>query len=182
MKKNLDWDHGERMRNIIIFILLLLNACSPSETSMSFDQMVEKTISKFRSPVIRVGELKRKLESKKKLLLLDAREIEEVNTSTIPGAIMVGHRSFDLEKVKQMLGPTSDSKEIIVYCSIGYRSGEIADRLLDEGYTVYNLFGGIFDWVNQGNQVIDQNKLMTNKIHTYNQSWSQWVYKGEKVF
>jgi len=36
------------------------------------------------------------------------------------------------------------------------------------GYTnVSNLYGGIFEWVNQGNNVVDDNNRITPKVHAY---------------
>tara|TARA_B100000768_G_C11171243_1_gene328804 strand:+ start:178 stop:360 length:183 start_codon:yes stop_codon:yes gene_type:complete len=43
---------------------------------------------------------------------------------------------------------------IIVYCTIGYRSEKISEELKLKGYKyVYNLYGGIIQWVNKGNKV-----------------------------
>lgn len=73
--------------------------------------------------------------------------------------------------------------EIIVYCSIGKRSEKITQKLTKAGYSnVSNLYGGIFEWVNQGNNVVDLNNKNTNKVHAYSRFWGHWLDKGEKVF
>jgi predicted sulfurtransferase len=70
-----------------------------------------------------------------------------------------------------------------VYCSIGKRSESITQKLSKAGYgNVSNLYGGIFEWVNQGNGVVDVNNKQTNKIHAYGKFWGQWLHKGEKVY
>lgn len=66
-------------------------------------------------------------------------------------------------------------KKIVVYCSIGYRSEKIAERIQAMGYEVSNLYGSIFEWVNQGNQIVDNTGKETKELHTYNRKWSKWV-------
>ena len=45
-----------------------------------------------------------------------------------------------------------------MYCSIGKRSEKVTQKLKKAGYNnVSNLYGGIFEWVNQGNEVVDTN-------------------------
>jgi len=44
--------------------------------------------------------------------------------------------------------------------------------LVKAGYTnVSNLSGGIFEWVNQGSNVVDDNKRITLKVHAYGSFW-----------
>jgi len=48
------------------------------------------------------------------------------------------------------------------------------------GYkNVYNLYGSIFEWVNDGNEVVDKNNKPTDEVHTYNKKWSKWVEEGK---
>lgn len=46
---------------------------------------------------------------------------------------------------------------------------------MEAGYIqVYNLYGGIFEWVNEGHPVFnDQGE--TDKIHAYNKLWGMWL-------
>ena len=51
------------------------------------------------------------------------------------------------------------------------------------GYTkVYNLYGGIFDWKNQSQIVVNHLNLPTDSVHTYSKVWSIWLHKGIKVY
>ena len=73
--------------------------------------------------------------------------------------------------------------EIIVYCSIGKRSEQITQKLDKAGYSnVSNLYGGIFEWVNQGGEVVDVNNKRTNRVDAHGRFWGQWLDKGEKVY
>ena len=40
---------------------------------------------------------------------------------------------------------------------------------------VYNLYGSIFEWANEGLPLVDNNGYDTNAVHTWNKRWSQWV-------
>lgn len=112
-------------------------------------------------------------------IFLDAREKKEYNVSHIKNAVYVGYDNFNMTAVKNMAKGT----EIIVYCSIGKRSEKITQKLNKAGYNnVSNLYGGIFEWVNQGNEVVDVNNKGTNKVHAYGRFWGQWLDKGEKVY
>ena len=114
-------------------------------------------------------------------VLLDSREIKEYKTSHLKGAVCVGYDHFDLDAVKKMYPNKNDT--IVVYCSLGIRSETVANKLQKAGYThVYNLYGGIFEWKNKNQQVIDSTQNITEKIHTFNKDWSKWLKKGEKVY
>ena len=117
--------------------------------------------------------------NRKNAIFLDSREKEEYNVSHIRNGIYVGYDNFDLSALKNV----AKEAEIIVYCSIGKRSEKITQKLNKAGYTnVSNLYGGIFEWVNQGNEVVDVNNKSTNKVHAYGKFWGQWLDKGEKVY
>ena len=77
----------------------------------------------------------------------------------------------------------SKDATIIVYCSVGYRSEKITKKLNKMGYkNVSNLYGGIFEWVNQGHKVYDDKNNNTLKVHTYNKRWSKWLRRGVKIY
>ena len=117
--------------------------------------------------------------ARKNATFLDARELREYEVSHIENAIYAGYNFFNLEAINKI----AKDNEIIVYCSIGKRSEDITRRLIKEGFTnVSNLYGGIFEWVNQGNIVVDCNNQSTSRIHVYGRLWGRWLYKGEKVY
>jgi rhodanese-related sulfurtransferase len=116
---------------------------------------------------------------RKNALFIDAREKKEYDLSHIRNGVYVGYDDFDLAAVKNV----AKGVEIIVYCSIGKRSEKITQRLKKAGYNnVSNLYGGIFEWVNQGNEVVDANNKRTSKVHVYGRLWGLWLDKGEKVY
>lgn len=135
--------------------------------NVDFDKKVDQYIS-FSAPVIDVKEA---FKNKSSYIFLDAREASEYNISHIKDALFVGYDNFDKNKLKNI----PKDQPIIVYCSIGYRSEKIAVKLRKSGFQkVYNLYGSIFEWVNQGHPVYSHDKEV-KKVHTYNKKWSKWM-------
>ena len=72
---------------------------------------------------------------------------------------------------------------MVVYCTVGYRSERIGEKLQKMGFQdVHNLYGGITEWVNQGHKVVDPEGNETPKVHTYSKDWGKWLKEGEKVW
>lgn len=117
--------------------------------------------------------------AKATVLFLDTRSKDEYNISHIEGARLIEYPHFSLHAV----GDLSKEQPLIVYCSIGKRSGEIGEKLLSAGFThVKNLYGGLFEWINQGYGVVDAEGRETDQVHTYSQSWGNWLKRGKKVY
>ncbi|KPQ09558.1 MAG: Rhodanese-related sulfurtransferase, partial [Algoriphagus marincola HL-49] len=64
---------------------------------------------------------------------------------------------------------------------VGARSQDIGKKLVQKGFSVVNLYGGIFQWVNDELPVYDS-LGQTKKVHAYNRAWGVWLNKGEKVY
>ncbi len=110
--------------------------------------------------------------TRKESVILDARETAEFDVSHIEGALQIGYDTPDFNILKDLPLDT----EIVVYCSIGYRSEKIGEKLQERGYTnVSNLYGGIFEWSNREYELVDTNGQKTNIVHTYSRRWSKWV-------
>jgi rhodanese-related sulfurtransferase len=127
-------------------------------------------------PLLSVEELK--TLHKQSIYLLDTREEEEFKVSHLKNARHIGYFWFDMRKVYDI--PLN--AKIILYCSVGFRSEKISRKLIDAGYkNVFNLYGGLFEWVNQGNPVYTSIGVQTAEIHTFNEEWARWVNRGTKV-
>lgn len=73
--------------------------------------------------------------------IIDVREAEEVAEGKIPGAVniplgLIEFRKQDLDR----------SKEYIMVCRSGGRSGRAAEYLESQGYHVVNMTGGMLAW------------------------------------
>ena len=119
------------------------------------------------------------VEVNENILFVDAREKNEYKVSHLKDAVWVGYDRLNLKPIQKV----DRNKEIIVYCSVGYRSEKVAEKLKAEGFTnVKNLYGGIFEWVNKGNTIYNMDGDSTKKIHAYNKVWGIWLSKGEKMY
>lgn len=88
-------------------------------------------------------------------------------------------KTFSLDKVKNI----KKNQLLIVYCSIGKRSEEVTLILKKAGYTnVKNLYGGIFEWVNQGYPVYNNKNIVTHSVHAFGHFWGKYLNKGVKVY
>lgn len=104
--------------------------------------------------------------------LLDARAPAEFRVSHIQGATRIDPDSPS--GAMAALGePNSDP--IVVYCSVGWRSGDIADRLRQRGFSgARNLEGGIFAWANEGRPVY-RGRTRVQQVHPYDETWGQML-------
>mgnify|MGYP005995345307 CR=1 FL=1 len=163
------------MKKLILFFLLI----SLSSFSQKNLKQLLKKYNTESVPYISVNDLKKETE---KVILLDSREPKEFKVSHLKNATCVGYDNFDLNKTIQKL-PSNKNTKIVVYCSLGIRSEDIAEKLKKAGYkNVYNLYGGIFEWKNQDNTVVNSKNKPTKKVHTFNKDWSKWLLKGEKIY
>ncbi len=162
------------MRCFWIFLIFISNWVFGQSQSTSYDTMLKTMLSRS-VPIISATEL----NQTKNAIILDTRQKVEFNVSHIKGAQWVGYEEFNAKKMRNVAKNTP----IIVYCSVGYRSEKIGEKLLAMGYkNVKNLWGGIFDWVNDGQILTDNTNQPTTKVHGYSPTWGVWLTKGEKVF
>ena len=128
-------------------------------------------------PLINPHELSRHIKDQA-FVILDTRKKQEFEVSHLSNALWVGYGEFSLDKVRTI----SKEQPIVVYCSLGIRSDRIAEKLRRSGYQkVYNLYGGIFYWINEGKQVY-RGPSETEEIHPFNSLWGKWLAKGNKVY
>jgi rhodanese-related sulfurtransferase len=160
---------------------VLSSACSqnqpldkPRTKQPDFGKKIDGLIS-FTVPLMSVNEL---LNNKDKFIIFDAREKAEFDVSHIPDAIYLGYSDFNADNIKNI----PKEKNIVIYCSIGYRSEKIGEKMLRLGYkNVYNLYGSIFEWANEKYPLVSSNGKTTYTIHSYNKSWSKWVTNEEII-
>lgn len=161
------------LKKCLLLLSVLLLSSSTWAQSLAFKTLL-KGLYDNDFPVITIKEI----DLLDNPVFLDTREREEFEVSHIQKAKWVGYETFDLNKVKNL----DKYQVVIVYCSIGARSENIGKKLQKAGFNnVYNLYGGIFHWVNEGNPVYSKDGK-TEKIHAYNRSWGIWLTNGQKVY
>ncbi|MDZ7741851.1 MAG: rhodanese-like domain-containing protein [Bacteroidota bacterium] len=164
----------KQMLILIVSLSLLSAAFGQAEYYEQLNNLYRKSV-----PFIDATELKEKIENEEKVYLLDTRPFEEFKVSHLEGARQVGYESFRIREVKDI----PEDATIVVYCSLGIRSEEVGEKLIEKGFeNVFNLYGGMFEWYYQECPVVDMNNKETDKIHAYNADWARWLRKGEAVY
>lgn len=101
--------------------------------------------------------------------LLDVRTPQEWDVSRLPAARRIDPGS---DPVVALAGVATDTP-IVTYCAVGYRSGQMADRLQKAGFTrVYNLEGSIFAWSNEERPLV-RDEVPVRQVHSYDQFWAK---------
>ena len=109
------------MKKKIIYILFLFSGILSAQESLS------ELLRKYNNesvPYISVQEL---AMPKTDAFLLDARELREYEVSHLKDAIHVGYDEFNLTNITKKLN--NKDQMIVVYCSLGIRSEDIAEQL-----------------------------------------------------
>lgn len=125
-------------------------------------------------PWISTSQLSDALSREPAPVLLDVRTQAEFDVSHIAGARRVEPGSdgagLDLPR----------DRPVVVYCSVGYRSARLGRSLLDQGYSVRNLAGGVFQWVNEGRALVDDGGK-TDLVHPYDATWGLLVEPAHRA-
>ena len=96
---------------------------------------------------------------------LDVRTSRERRVSLIEGAI--DRASFEAQR-EQLAG-----RPVIVYCTVGYRSGLVTRALRGEGAEAFNLAGGVLAWIHAGGSLVDGIEgEATRRVHVYGRRWN----------
>lgn len=106
-----------------------------------------------------------KLALKSDFILIDVRELHEVEMGIIPGAVAIPRGFLEL-KINALV--PDDQKEIILYCAGGNRSALSAKALQDMGYAnVLSMAGGYGKWQHEGFPVIQKKALSSLQMSRY---------------
>lgn len=166
----------EKKAFLLIALVLVALPCLQAQTA--YDKKLE-SLYKNTVSQIKPSEVKLKMDEGKQVVLLDTRSPEEYKVSHLPGAKFVDYKSFKSTDVIQI----DKDAEIVVYCTVGYRSERVGEKLMDMGFTnVKNLYGGIFQWANEKRPLLNNQNQPTDSVHTYSGSWSTWLQHGIKVY
>ena len=111
------------------------------------------------------------------VVILDARAEEEFAVSHLPAARLVGS---DADAASR-LAAEADAR-VVVYCSVGYRSAALVDRLRERGHAnAVNLEGSIFRWAGEGRPLY-RDGVRVEQVHPYDDRWGAllprtlWAY------
>lgn len=154
-------------------------AADATQPKMSaYDQML-RLLYKQTVPVVQPATLAATLRRQPAdVLLLDTRTPAEYRVSHLQGARLVDFDSFQIADFQAI----PRTQPVVVYCSVGARSEQIGAKLRALGFqNVHNLYGGIFQWVNDGLPVVNSQGPTTN-VHPYSALWRPWLRRGTAAY
>lgn len=152
----------------LVFLLMLVSSGSGGE--LTDEQKLERIndlYKKYRRSFPNVPDVSAEeliaMRKEKDVVLVDGREKKEQEVSMLPGAITSREFEENIEKYRD--------KTIVVYCTIGSRSGHYARDLIEKGLIAYNLRGSILAWIHAGQKLVSEGKE-TRRVHVYGRRWN----------
>lgn len=107
----------------------------------------------------------RTLAESTRVIWLDVRSARERRVSMLRGAI-------DRDTFER-LGDDGPRLPVVVYCTVGYRSGRATGELRARGIEAYNLAGGVLAWIHAGGALVDgRTGEDTHRVHVYGRRWN----------
>jgi sodium/bile acid cotransporter 7 len=147
---------------VIAFLAALWPMTASADPAL--DQRLEALIADVEEevgdvPAIRSDALRIAVASGAPPILLDVRSDQERAVSVLAGAVS------DADVI-------APGAEVVVYCTVGLRSGITARELRKRGVDALNLRGGILAWIADGGAVVDGNGAPTRRVHVYGRRWN----------
>lgn len=135
-----------------------------AEKRVKIDELYRGYKSKFPdAPEMTVETLKQRLTGTDPPVLVDVRGDEEREVSMIPGAIS----QEEFEKHPDRF----TGREVVTYCTIGYRSGRYTQKLVGKGWDAHNLRGSIVSWTHVEGE-LEHDGSPTRRVHVYGRAWN----------
>jgi len=159
----------------LIFSFVSFSLISMAQVNNWFYKQLLKNVYQPEVSLLSIEEFSKTTDQ---YYIIDTRSLAEYEVSHIAGSNFI---DFDAYQQYDYTDIGSD-QNILVYCSIGARSQDVAIHLSNIGFeNVYNLEGGIFEWINQDKEIVNKAGEKTKDIHTFSKAWGIWVNKGNKV-
>lgn len=130
----------------VVFMALLSTSWYAAAADKTPEQLVREAKAAIRE--VSVGEVKKMLDARENVILLDVRDRHEFEEGHIPGATNISRGSLEFKTVLQI--PDKNAR-IIVHCGQDHRSPLATRSLNDLGYrNAVNMIGGLKAWKEAG--------------------------------
>lgn len=157
-----------------IAVMACASPPSDAETERALDQLYSAwSVTAPGIPTIDAETLQTELKSATPPILVDAREPHEIAVSRLPGAIDVA--TFEQRRA------TLAGRKVVVYCTVGVRSGYLTKRLRGEGVEARNFRGSILAWTHLGGPLVGPDDQPTTDVHVYGKRWN-YAHSGYAPF
>lgn len=121
------------------------------------------------APQISTATLASRLAVGEQIVLLDVRSPAEFEVSHLRGAIRVDPTDHD----RALPAEVRAGAKVVAYCSVGWRSSELVEKLRLSGIEAENLEGSIFQWVAEDRPVYRGDEPVA-VVHPYSPAWA-WL-------
>jgi rhodanese-related sulfurtransferase len=139
------WEAAMIRKFAIMIIGLCFAACATQNYGSAVrtsDQMVKEAKASIKE--VSVNDVKRMIDNKDKIIILDVRDKEEFETGYIPGAINLSRGMLEF-KINTLI--PDKSATIVVYCGVDLRGPLATETLNEMGYkNAVNIDGGLKAW------------------------------------
>jgi len=142
---------NKRLGFFLVIIFFVLYSASLVH---AVDKTPEQVVSEAKASVgeVSIDEVKKMIDNREDIILLDVRDREEYETGHIPGAINISRGSLDFKV--HLIIPDKNAK-IVVYCGLDLRSPLATKSMNDLGYKkAVNMIGGLKAWKEAGYPVL----------------------------
>ena len=165
---------------ITILLLLLFSGTATAQPALA---LIERALA-LKHPVaqLKTDSLATRLSTQDStgVLLFDVRRADEFAVSRIRGGVRADP-DLSADEFARMFAGALKEKELVFYCSVGYRSSILLERVqqqaLDAGVvSLTNLRGGIFRWYNERRPLHDGTGKV-DTVHGYDAFWSRLLKK-----
>lgn len=110
------------------------------------EQMVQEAKAQIKE--VSIADVKKMIDARENVIILDVRDKQEFDEGRIPGAINISRGMLEFKVA--MIIPDKNAR-IIVYCSLDLRGPLATKAMNDLGYkNAINLVGGLKAWKEAG--------------------------------
>ena len=159
---------------VALILALVSGGCANAEQALDWTSVDRLITEEFASvPALTTAELEALLsDPSQEVILLDAREADEYAVSHLHGAHLATSDDDAVAVLEQLDAAARPEVVVVAYCSVGYRSAALVQRLHAKGFgNAVNLEGSIFAWANEDRPVYLGNRRATH-VHPYSAQWS----------
>ncbi len=152
--------------SVLGFAAAWLSACWAAEPPADHAAAVSAMSARYAAehPEVPLVSARAVLAAPARYLLVDVRPAAERAVSMLPGAIPLAQWQANPSQ-------TGD-RALVLYCTVGKRSGDEAARLLALGVAASNLEGSLLAWTHAGGGLVGPDGLPTRTAHVYGARWN----------
>jgi rhodanese-related sulfurtransferase len=141
-------------KKLSFFLVITFFVLYSSSLVHAVDKTPEQVVREAKASIseVSIDEVKKMIDNREDIILLDVRDSEEYETGHIPGAINISRGRLDFKV--HLIIPDKNAK-VVVYCGLDLRSPLATKSMNDLGYKkAVNMIGGLKAWKESGYPIV----------------------------